>query len=191
MRFTLKEDEWVLDFLNTAEWYFIYELPGLASGEGFSDEVKKVLFPPPIVDKEGKPVSTEETEDWEEFVLPDIEDGFARDRAVVSLDIDAAEKTENPEEWFEEDDEVPEVMPDGPMWRVVVDMDHTEQWYSTLNQTRIMMNKAHGLADDDARFFMSLFGPDNSPVSQEKALLLAQYEFYCVIQNVLVENLMN
>ena len=53
------------------------------------------------------------------------------------------------------------------------------------------MNEAHGLAEDDSRFLMSLFGSISGDISQEKALLLAQYEFYCVIQNILVENLMN
>jgi hypothetical protein len=166
-------------------------LPGLASGEGFSDEVRKKLLPSPIVDENGDPVTSEDTEDWNEYVRPDLEEGFAQDRAIVSMDIDRAEKTEDPLKWFEEEEEVPENLPDGPMWRVTVDTDHTEQWYSVLNQTRIMMNEAHGLAEDDSRFLMSLFGSISGEISQEKALMLAQYEFYCVIQNILVENLMN
>ena len=116
MRFTLRENEWVLDFLNTAEWYFVYELPGLASGEGFSDEVRRKLLSSPIVDENGEPVVSEETEDWDEFVRPDLEEGFAQDRAIVALDIDGAEKTEDPEEWFEEEEEIPENLPEGPMW---------------------------------------------------------------------------
>ncbi|MDF1754241.1 MAG: hypothetical protein P1U89_15760 [Verrucomicrobiales bacterium] len=191
MRFTLRENEWVLDFLNTAEWYFVYELPGLASGKGFSEEVKNSMLPPPIVDKEGNPVDSEDTDDWNEFVRPDLEDGFAQERAIVSNDIDAAEKTDNPLEWFYDDEEIPENFPEGPMWRVVVKTEHTEQWYSVLNQTRIMMNKEHGLAEDDSRFLMALFGTDSEEIPQEKALMLAQYEFYCVIQNILVENIMN
>ena len=190
MRFVLRQEDWVLDFLNTAEWFFIHELPSLASGDGFSDEVKKVLFPPPIVDREDKPVGSEETGDWEEFVRPDIEDSFARDRAVVSLDIEGALQTEDPLEWYEEDDEIPSPPPEGPMWRVVVDMEHTEQWYSTLNQTRILMNRAHGLAEDETRFLMSILGASDD-ATPERGLLLAQYEFYCVIQNILVENVMN
>ena len=190
MRFVLRQEDWVLDLLNTAEWYFIFELPKLASGEGFTDEVKKVLFPSPIVDKQENPVNTEETEDWDEFVRPDIEDSFAQDRATVSLDIDKAEQTDDPMEWFDEDDEIPLNPLEGPMWRVVVDMDHTEQWYSTLNQTRLMMNKAHNLAEDESRFLFSIFGSDDE-TSPERGLLLAQYEFYCMIQNILVENVMN
>jgi hypothetical protein len=189
MRFVLKENEWVLDFLNTAEWYFVYELPKLASGEGFSEDVRKSLFPSPIVDAEGNPIQTEDTEDWNEFVLPDIEDGFAKDRAVVSLDVDGAEQTDDPASWFDEDDEIPENLPEGSLWRITVDVDHTEQWYSTLNQTRIMLNKAHNLAEDDSRL-LSIFGIE-SELPPEKALLVAQYEFYCIIQNILVENVMN
>ena len=45
--------------------------------------------------------------------------------------------------------------------------------------------------EDDSRFIMSLFGSEAEEISKEKALLLTQYEFYCVIQNILVENLMN
>lgn len=191
MRFTLRETEWVLDFLSTAEWYFVFELPKLASGEGVSEEHLENILPPPIVDESGDPVDSEDTQDWNEYVRPDIEDGFARDRAVVALDIDGAEKTENPVEWFDDDDEIPEPPPEGPMWRVRVNTDHTEQWYSTLNQTRLLLNREHGLAEDDSRFRMAIFGVnDDEGISQEKALLLAQYEFYSVIQNILVENIM-
>lgn len=191
MRFTLREDEWVLDFLNTAEWYFVYELPKIASGEGLPKEVVDDRLPAPIVDQDGEAVQSEDTEDWNEFVRPDIEDGFAQARSKVIADIDTAEKTENPAEWFDDDDMVPEELPEGPMWRVRVKMDHTEEWYSTLNQCRVFMNKVHNLADDDSRFLMGMFGLENEELTKEKALLLAQYEFYCVIQNILVENLMN
>lgn len=191
MRFTLRENEWVLDFLNTAEWYFVFELPQIAAGEGFSKEIQDSRLPPAIVDEEGNPVSSEDSADWDEFVRPDLEDGFAQDRNVVLTDIDNAEKTDNPIEWFEEGEELPEEIPAGPMWRVTVKTDNTEQWYSTLNQGRILMNKAHNLADDDSRYLMAMFGLKDEEITQEKALLLAQYEFYCVIQNILVENLMN
>lgn len=191
MRFTLRENEWVLDFLNTAEWYFVYELPKVATGSDFSQEVQDSRLPPPIVDSEGNAVKSEDSEDWDEFVRPDLEEGFSKDRAKVESDIDRAEKTDRPIEWFEEEGEVPEEIPDGPMWRVRVPTDHTEEWYSTLNQSRILMNKAHNLAEDDSRYLMSMFGMKDDEMTQEKALLLAQYEFYCVIQNILVENIMN
>lgn len=191
MRFTLRENEWVLDFLNTAEWYFVYELPKIAAGTDFSQEIRDGRLPPPIVDEDGNAVKSEDTEDWDEFVKPDIEEGFATARAKVEADIDLAEKTDNPIEWFEEGEDLPKEMPEGPMWRVRVAMDHTEEWYSALNQCRILMNKAHDLAEDDSRYLMSMFGMKDSEMTQEKALLLAQYEFYSVIQNILVENLMN
>lgn len=155
-------------------------------------EIVEDRLPAPIVDHDGNAVDSEDTDDWNEFVRPDIEDSFTEAREKVLADIDGAEKTDDPADWFEEDELVPEDLPEGPMWRVRVQMDHTEEWYSTLNQTRILMNKLHNLAEDDSRFLMSMFGVGKEQeISQEKALLMAQYEFYCVIQNILVENLMN
>ncbi len=188
MMFVLREEDWVLDSLEQEEWFFVQQLPGLASGEGFSDEVKRVLFPSPIVDGDGLPVESDESKDWAEFVQPDIEDGFARDRAVVALDIDGAERIDGAPSWNDEDEDAPTLT--GPLWRVVVDADHTEQWYSTLNQARLLMNRAHNLADDEARFFRLLLGASDEEGTGERRLLLAQYEFYCVIQNILIENLM-
>jgi hypothetical protein len=190
MRFTLRENEWVLDFLNTAEWHFVSEISDLASGARFAKEISESILPCPIVDALGKPEYSEATQEWDEFVKPDIVDGFAQDRLIVAQDIEKAEKVDNPLEWFEEEEDIPANLPEGPMWRVVVPTEHTEQWYSTLNQTRILMNKAHGLAEDGSRFLLSFLGM-SSGIPPEKALLLAQYEFYCVIQNILVENLMN
>jgi len=190
MRFTLRQNEWVLDFLNTAEWHFVSEIPALASGERFTKEIRESILPCPIVDEEGKPIYSEATDEWDEFVKPDIVDGFAQDRVIVAQDIEGAEKVDNPLEWFEEEEDIPANLPHGPMWRVVVPIEHTEHWYSTLNQTRILMNKAHGLADDGSRYLFSLLGI-SALIPPEKALLLSQYEFYCVIQNILVENLMN
>lgn len=191
MRFTLQPSEWILEFLNTAEWYFVYELPKLASGEPFTKEIRDQALPAPIVDSDGNPIHTEDTEDWDEFVKPDILDGFAAARAVVIADIDAAEKTDNPSEWLHGNEDLPEGGLEGPLWRVRVTMDNTEAWYSTLNQCRILMNKAHDLADDESRIRSAIFGEIDENIPQDKALLLAQYEFYCVIQNILVENIMN
>ena len=192
MRFVLSEHEWILDLLNTAEWYFVFELPNLAAGQGFSPQVRDSIFASPVVDAEGNPIESDESDDWNEFVRPDIEDRFARDREVVSADIEAAEQTDDPAKWLDDDEILPPEFPDGPFRRVRVPMDHTEQWYSTLNMTRLLMNSAHGLAEDDSRFLLSFFGEiADESISQDKALLLAQYEFYCVIQNILLENIMS
>ncbi len=188
MRFTLRQSEWSLDFLSTAEWYFVYELPNLAAGKGFSDQTRANIIPPPIVDADGEAVENEDVDDWNEFVRPDIDDIFDQSLAIVSRDIEAAQKSENPMEWFDEDEDVPETPLEGPMWRVPVTMDHAEAWYGVLNRARLLMNEEHGLAEDDSRFIASLFGAESGEIPQDKALMLAQYEFYCVIQNILIEN---
>jgi len=73
--------------------------------------------------------------------------------------------------------------------RLRVPLDHTEAWYSVLNQARILMNEEFDLAQSDDRLLLQSQSEEN--VDQERLILLAQYELYSVIQSILVENVMN
>lgn len=193
MRFIVTEELWALDALNPVEWHFLCELPNAAAGVGMdSSIVKKKLFPSPI--DEGPELdldSSQQIEDWEEYVQPEIETLFNDARTVVSKDIDSAE-TLPATEFFEEEEleEMAHQSDDLPDYRrMIVSRENTEAWYSVLNQARILMNEQHKIADSDERFAI-LMGSEEEDITPEHGMLLAQYEMYSAVQGILIENLM-
>ncbi len=106
---------------------------------------------------------------------------------MVQLDLETVETF--PAEVVLEPEQIEFVGGEMELRRVVVPLEHTEAWYSVLNQARLLMNEEYDLADSSERFMIEMNGPDS--VDQERMLLLAQYEMYSVIQSILVENVMD
>ena len=73
-------------------------------------------------------------------------------------------------------------------YRLEVKIENTELWYSALNQARLLLNEEYDLADSGDRLLIQMEGPD--AVDENRLLLLAQYEIYSVIQNILIESVM-
>ena len=82
--------------------------------------------------------------------------------------------------------------------------EHVEQWSSTLNQARLLMNEVHELAESErqlAENLLDLPGMDEGADDGEgrsreakaypKWLLLAQYGFYSAAQSFLIDYLMD
>lgn len=196
MRFLLSEEQWALDSLFPGEWEWIRMLPHLASGRDFRPSSRERLFPSPLAPEVLANVGTiSQMEDWEELVRPELEEDFASARAVVESDLsrcevyqfgDADEDEDEP--WREEFEElgIPVELPE--LRRVVVPYDHTEAWYSTLNQARLLMNEEYDLAAAEERQIAKALGPE--VVGSDRILLIAQYELYSVVQSILVENVM-
>ncbi|NNE93741.1 MAG: hypothetical protein HKN23_18985, partial [Verrucomicrobiales bacterium] len=65
-----------------------------------------------------------------------------------------------------------------------------EEWYSTLNQARLLLNEVHDLAEDDNRFLMMLQEKTDG-IDGARAMLLTQFEFYAIIQSILVDRVMS
>ena len=195
MSFILSEDHWVLDSLFPGEWEWIRMLPGLAAGEGFSRSSRERLFPSPLAPEVLADVGTiSQMEDWEELVRPELEEGFASARAVVEGDLSECEvytfaEDDDDEDPFREELEelgLPVDLPE--LRRVVVPFEHTEAWYSTLNQARLLMNEEFDLATAEERHLAKTLGPEI--VGSDRLLLIAQYELYSFIQSILVEKVM-
>lgn len=197
MRFLLSEDHWVLDSLFPGEWEWIRMLPRLASGDDFSAEARERLFPSPLAPEVLADVGTiAQMEDWDELIRPELEDSFASARFVVESDISQAQtyQFEDGDDDEEEDpfrDELEELglpleLPE--LRRVVVPFEHTEAWYSTLNQARLLMNEEYDLAAAEERHLAKSLGPE--VVGSDRLLLIAQYEIYSFIQSILVERVM-
>jgi hypothetical protein len=194
MRFILSEDHWVLDSLFPGEWEWIQMLPALAAGEGFSPSSCERLFPSPLAPEVLADVGTiSQMEDWEELIRPELEEIFASARTVVESDLSECQTYT-----FEEDDEedpfreeleelgLPVDLPE--LRRVIVPFEHTEAWYSTLNQARLLMNEEFDLATAEERHLAKTLGPEI--VGSDRLLLIAQYELYSFIQSILVEKVM-
>lgn len=189
MRFLLSEDFWALDALSPAEWHLVAELPATASGEKFDESAKERLYPSPVdpetpADEE----SLSQAEDWDSYIKPELEELFSSARKTVEEDLGRVETVsaadflppEEIEDWISE-------LPD--LRRVRVPLEHTEAWYSTLNQARLLMNEEFDIASSGERLAARMAeNPDE--VDQERFLLVAQYELYSAVQIMLVEHIM-
>jgi len=192
MRFQVLEDSWILDVLTPTEWELLSELPNIASGDSFSRETRDRLFPSPIspetlVDEE----VADQVEDWDEFVRPDIQESFTNDRDRVRADLGRAEIIDpseflSPEQIEEWDAGFPDLR------RLPIPIPHTEAWYSSLNQARILLNEEHDLADSEERLALheDEIGDAVEQLDPERVMLLARYELFSAIQVLLVEKVM-
>jgi len=187
MRFVLTDESWFLDALSASEWHLLCELPPTAAGEKFEQSTRDRLFPSPLAnDTLADEASLAEIDDWNSFVRPDLDEGFADARAVVQVDLDSVESF--PADAILEPEQIEFAGGEKELRRVVVPLENTEAWYSALNQARLLMNEEYDLTDGGDRFMLEMQGPD--AVDQDRMLLLAQYEMYSVIQSILVENVM-
>lgn len=194
MRFILAENFWALDALSPAEWQLIRELPEVAAGIRFGDKARDRLFPSPLSEEVIADESTlSQVEDWEELIRPELEESFAQARFIVEKDLQNVRSVPL-------DEVIPlSVPPDGldgaefempalQFHRIDVPHEHTEPWYSTLNQARLLMNEEYDLADAEERMLIRSLGAGS--MDEERMLLFAQYELFSVVQSILVENLM-
>lgn len=194
MRFLLSEDYWALDSLFPGEWEWIRILPRLASGQDFRPESRDRLLPSPLAPDVMADESTlSQMEDWDELIRPEIAESFAEAREIVEEDLDRCESLTL--EAYPEDDPIHEELAEAgfpgdlpEMRRIVVPHEHTEAWFSTLNQARLLMNEEYDIANAEERQLVKMLDP--SLVGEDRLLLIAQYELYSVIQSILVENLM-
>ena len=188
MRFVLTDEFWALDALTPAEWHLVAELPAASDSDAFSPATRERLFPSlfspdALVDED----TQSHLEDWDQFVTPDLKDTFDDARALIAQDIAKVESFEVEEMLEPEYAEMAEGVPE--LKRLRVPIEHTESWYSVLNQARLMMNEEFDLAESDDRLLLQFQDAEN--VDQDRLMLLAQYEIYSVIQSILVENVMN
>jgi hypothetical protein len=216
MRVATTEEGWALEAIGDLEWMFLERLPGMAAGDDLPAEQKRRLMPDPIA-TEGM-VDDEEVEefrsDWDEFVKPELNLAFTDARERVAEDLKAV--TESTGDSFEganemegdgeEDAGVP-ADHDEIYFRLEVPGEHSELWYNTLNQARLLMNEVYDLAKSERSLFEQMLqrqmvedeGEDGAVFKEEEEatlpdgmllMLLAQYQFYSFIQNFLVERIM-
>ncbi len=207
MRLVLSQKGWVFDDLSGLEWLFLQRLPLLVDELAGDGEARLRLFPDPVRGSgeearvgsgtEADEENAEINHDWKEYVQPELETLFDEARRVVAGDL------EKVQEFEEEGGDGGDL--DGQVYfSLEVAGDHAEQWNSTLNQARLLMNEVYGLAERERKLAEGLMelpveeeGTEDSGGKSRQAetypqwLLLAQYGFYGALQSYLIDQVMD
>ncbi len=116
--------------------------------------------------KLGERIKDEEIRaDWQAFVSPDLENGFATAVHHVTGEIHRAHKAHG--------------KGPGAVWITPQDAEH---WYSTLNQARLALESEHRLGDSES------FNPAGHSPATRSAFLRSQ--LYCAIQSLLLDHVL-
>jgi len=205
MRLVLTQEGWVFDGLSGLEWLFLQRLPILVDELVDDGDARLRLFPDPVRGtgeeaREGSGTDADEnggeiTRDWENYVQPELETLFDEARRVVAGDLERVRRFE---------DAGGGDLGGQASFSLEVPGEHVEQWNSTLNQARLLMNEVHDLAETERRLaegLMELWGDEEEPGGKEgrsrqaeaypQWLLLAQYGFYGALQSYLIEYVMD
>jgi len=103
----------------------------------------------------------ETTEDWLEFVVPDLREQFDASLLRVSKMIEKARKAQS-----------------GGKGGFLIPRDAAEDWYGTLNRARLALELKHRLA-----------APTNNPSASSNLMAARRRErFYCVLQCLILEH---
>jgi len=119
-------------------------------------------------------------EDWQEFVAPDLHEKFTNEASVFQRDLQAIETyrvgTNRERELF----------------RVTLPLAHGFDWFSALNQARIMLDLRYKF-HDEADEFVAELPPEvlGEMDPQERLAAYLRYDFYCMIQEWIVRNVLS
>lgn len=208
MRLVLSQKGWVFDGLSGLEWLFLQRLPLLVDELVDDGDARLRLFPDPVRGtgeeaREGSGTDANENggeinSDWRNYVQPELETLFDEARRVVAVDLEGVRRFEDA------GGEGIEGLDGQVYFSLEVSGEHVEQWNSTLNQARLLMNEVYDLAETERRLaegLMELPGGDEESGGKEgrsrqaeaypQWLLLAQYGFYGALQSYLIEYVMD
>lgn len=140
------------------------------------------MLPSPLSQEEAV-LQPDFLEDWQEFVTSEMEEKFTADVSTFQRDLLTVEARQS----AVEEDAVPRVL-----YRLTLPIAHGFDWFSTLNQARIMMDLHYKFHDENDEF-VPLPEPevlgDLDP--DERLAAYLRYDFYCLIQEWIVRNIMD
>lgn len=120
-------------------------------------------------------------EDWKEYVQEEMETQFAQDVGTMLADLDAVQLHHSAGE-----------DPLEPLYLVQVPLEHARCWFSTLNQARLMLDAKYQLHPDGEHLQLEFM--DNAEEGNdfhERLAAYMRYEFYALIQEWLVQQVMD
>lgn len=101
--------------------------------------------------------------DWEEYVIPDIREGFLAHLKTLLIAIESARLESAGGHGF-----------------LSIPREHAFHWYSALNQARLAIEAAHHLGPGETI--------DPSQLSQASLNAFLRSQFYCAIQSFLLDS---
>lgn len=173
-----EENQLVIDKLSDVELRFLEEMIGYSDVDK-SDAGKARLYANPY----GESIKYEnENSDWEEYVLPSIENKFKEDRDVVKDSLKNVKKTTNESEEFQ--------------YKIEIEKGEVLRWYSVLNQARIRLYEEENIPDGEIQEVLDdllIDTEDNNlntrEVAQEQLEVILKYEMCGVIQDWMISEL--
>ncbi|TLD72215.1 DUF2017 family protein [Phragmitibacter flavus] len=180
MRLTLlKEQE--LWQLSDMEEVHVELLRQAADDASMTDcpEGRQRLFPSPVP-QDQRLREGEFLEDWNEYVTGELDTQFAEDVGTLLADLDGVEIHHTADE-----------EPIDPRYLVKVPLDHAGAWFSSLNQARLMLDLKYALHPDGEHLQLQLdAGLDEGETLHERLAAYMRYEFFALIQEWLVRQVM-
>ncbi len=195
MIFFLTDNHWCLDGIIPFEWLPLGQLPDVASGQQFETATDR-LFPSPLEeDSEVDESMLSLLDDWDEIIRPDLSAVFRSHRNIVAQDLSQATTRQ-----FSECDETDPVRimiekagiqeEDLELRRLLIPNDHTEAWYSTLNQARLLMHEKYKIAELDSDWIRSLVHEAITDEQRNHLYIELFFRVYGLLQDSLLENVM-
>lgn len=142
-----------IDAEDASDWEFLRAILSDAGGDDLAERLGRVV------------TDTAVAEDWREFVVPDLREGFQDDLARVGAEIESAIARCNGEA--------------GPLW---ITPDDAAAWYSALNQARLALEETHRFGQREKLEIKGL--------TPERQAAFVRTRFYCAIQGLLLEYVM-
>lgn len=136
------------------------------------------LFPQPLTGRE-ELLEEKFNEEWNEFMVPELEMQFAGDVGVFLSDLDSVQPVKK------NGGAAPR------LFRLDVPVAHGQAWFSTLNQARLLLDLKHKL--HDPRDAPEESGAQVQAASEDdhgRLLVIMRYEFYAWVQEWLVRNVL-
>lgn len=167
----LKDGSWELARMRDVEFYFLRQIRS-AADSGDCDGARKRLFPESATaaGETTEGVSEDGTRDWRELVVPELTELFRDAVSRVEEDLEGVE--------------IEEGKGGGRTYRLRIPAEHAEQWYSALNQGRLVLAERFNLPMSEADFV------GGNDIMDERWLAFAQSNVYAFIQSFLLETVM-
>ena len=119
-------------------------------------------------------------EDWQEYVAPELQEKLTNEASVFQRDL--------------QDIQTYRVGPDREreLFRITLPLAHGFDWFSSLNQARIMLDLRYKF-HDEADEFVAEPPPEvlGEIDPQERLAAYLRYDFYCTIQEWIVRNVLS
>jgi hypothetical protein len=139
-----------IDVESPLDWMVLRCIPYDARGGDFD-----------LADRVSAPMAKDEgVEDWREFVVPDLRDGFNSQLETIEQALAGAGDDDEPGQIF-------------------IQKGDAELWYGGLNQARLALEERYGFSDED---------PTTMTPGERSAWFRSQ--FYLHVQSVLLEHVM-